>query len=172
MRSYEHRAVGDTATAGALVNLGGASADEAFWLSFGDVVALSGDFFRPRGLPLAGGEERDTRAEAATGGMLFHLARIPGQAGTLVGTRDEIVCALKATSSDTSVIGICPWPRSTTTTSSPPATPTPRRAAASPRPHPRTATSTKWRWRRHALSVVGAVTSPGPWPGRPRPSTT
>lgn len=47
MNGNEHRAVGDAASRGALVNLGGASAQEQFWLSFGDVMALSGDYFRP-----------------------------------------------------------------------------------------------------------------------------
>ena len=47
MRSYEHRLIGDTATDAAMVNVGGESVDEAFWLSFGDVVAVCGDFFRP-----------------------------------------------------------------------------------------------------------------------------
>ena len=49
MRSYEHRAIGDEATGGALVNLGGEALDERFLLTFGDVVALSGDYFRPEG---------------------------------------------------------------------------------------------------------------------------
>jgi hypothetical protein len=80
MRSYEHRAVGDAATGAAMVNAGGESADEAFWLSFGDIVALSGDFF--------------------AGDALFDVARRPGQGGTRLGTRDEIVCALKVASVD------------------------------------------------------------------------
>ncbi|MGH3975922.1 MAG: hypothetical protein ACRDS9_21715 [Pseudonocardiaceae bacterium] len=45
MKSHEHRAVGQAATAGALVQVGGDSTDERFVLSYGDVVALSGDFF-------------------------------------------------------------------------------------------------------------------------------
>ena len=80
MRSYEHRAVGDAATGAAMVNAGGASPDEAFWLSFGDVVALSGDYF--------------------AGAALFEVARVPGQGGTRLGTRDEVVCALKVASVD------------------------------------------------------------------------
>lgn len=47
MRAYEHRAIGDAATGAAAVNLGGESTGDRFLLSFGDVVALSGDFFRP-----------------------------------------------------------------------------------------------------------------------------
>ena len=80
MRSYEHRFVGDAATGTAMVNAGGESADEAFWLSFGDVVALSGDYF--------------------AGDALFQVAPVPGQGGTRTGTRDEIVCALKVASVD------------------------------------------------------------------------
>lgn len=45
MKSHEHRAVGEAATGGALVQVGGDSAEERFVLSYGDVVALSGDFF-------------------------------------------------------------------------------------------------------------------------------
>ena len=100
MRSYEHRAVGDAATGGVMVNAGGESPEEALWLSFGDVVALSGDYFRPRDSPGAGPEDQDGPSEAAVGGMLFHLARIPGQAGTLAGTRDEIAGALKVMAVD------------------------------------------------------------------------
>jgi hypothetical protein len=63
-----------------MVNLGGDSTDEAFWLSFGDVVALSGDYLPPR--------------------ELFELARVPGHGGTRLGTRDELVGALKVASVD------------------------------------------------------------------------
>jgi hypothetical protein len=80
MRSYEHRSVGDEATGTAMVNVGGESPDEAFWLSFGDVVALSGDYF--------------------AGAGLFEVARRPGQGGTRLGSRDEIVCALKVAAVD------------------------------------------------------------------------
>ena len=83
MRSHEHRAVGDAATGAAMVNVGGAAADEAFWLTFGDVVALSGDYF------------------AASD--MFDMARRPGQGGTRVGTRDELVCALKVAVVDEAV---------------------------------------------------------------------
>lgn len=82
MRSHEHRAIGDEATHGALVNLGGEAPDERFLLSFGDVVALSGDYFRPDG-------SRRARPSDA----LFSLAAIPGP-------REEIVCALKVMSAD------------------------------------------------------------------------
>jgi hypothetical protein len=84
MRSHEHRAIGDAATGGAMVNLGGPAAEEACWLSFGDVVSLSGDFFRPW-------RSYDD---------LFSLARIPGHGGTRLHTRDELVCALKVAAVD------------------------------------------------------------------------
>lgn len=80
MRSHEHRAVGDAATGTAMVNIGGEPAEEAFWLTFGDVVAVSGDFFPPGGL--------------------VSLARVPGHGGTRLGSRDEIVGALKVATID------------------------------------------------------------------------
>lgn len=78
MNSQEHRTVGDAATGGALVEVGGDSAEERFTLSYGDVMALSGDFFDD----------------------LFRLAAIPGDRGTKPGTRDEIICALKVMAVD------------------------------------------------------------------------
>jgi hypothetical protein len=89
VKSYEHRAIGDAATDGAMVNVGGAAAEEQFWLSFGDVVALSGDYFRPTGT-----------ASAEEDGRLFSLASLTGQGGTRLGTRDEIICALKVATVD------------------------------------------------------------------------
>lgn len=83
MRSHEHRSVGDIATDGAMVNAGGESPSEAFWLTFGDVVALSGDFFPPDGLTT--------------------LAAVPGHGGTRLGTRDELVAALKVATVDEGV---------------------------------------------------------------------
>ena len=83
MRSYEHRAVGDAATGAAMVNVGGESSEEAFWLTFGDVIALSGDFFAPR--------------------ELLTLTRVPGKGGTRLATRDEIIGALKVASVDENV---------------------------------------------------------------------
>src|SRR4051794_23146924 len=67
-----------------MVNVGGESPDEAFWLTYGDVVALSGDFFRP----------------AAGAGGIVDLARVEGRSGTQVGSRDELVAALKVASVD------------------------------------------------------------------------
>ncbi len=100
MRAYEHRTIGDAATGTAMVNVGGESADEQFWLTFGDVVALSGDFFRPGDAPETNGRAGDLPGAAAPTGHLFALARIPGVDGTAVGTRDELLCALKVTSVD------------------------------------------------------------------------
>lgn len=84
MKSAEHRAVGEVATAGALVEIGGESAEDRFTLGYGDVVALSGDFF----------------AEDLTSDGLFQLAATPGEWGTKPGTRDEIICALKVMAVD------------------------------------------------------------------------
>ncbi len=84
MKSSEHRAVGEAATAGALVNVGGDCAEQRCVLRYGDVVALSGDFF-------AGPYPADD---------LFRLATIPGERGTKLRTRDEIVCALKVMAVD------------------------------------------------------------------------
>jgi hypothetical protein len=89
MRSYEHRAIGDDATGAARVNVGGDGTDERFDLTFGDVVALSGDYFRPAG---------SRGARPADG--LFSLAPVPGAAGSRVDSRDEIVCALRVMSDD------------------------------------------------------------------------
>ena len=88
MKSSEHRAVGHAATAGALIDVGGDCAEQHCVLSYGDVVALSGDFF-------AGPYPSDD---------LFRLAAIPGERGTKLGTRDEIVCALKVMAVDGGVV--------------------------------------------------------------------
>ena len=85
MKSHEHRAIGDAASGAAEVNLGGDTAEDRFLLSFGDVVALSGDFFRPED-------------------QLFRLARTAGEKGMRSDTRDEIVCALKVSTVDEAVV--------------------------------------------------------------------
>ncbi|MGH3983501.1 MAG: hypothetical protein ACRDST_12670, partial [Pseudonocardiaceae bacterium] len=73
----------DAATGAALVNVGGESAEERFLLSFGDVVAWSGDYFRPHGSPTSGLEYwQAARPEADGSGRLFSLACAPGEAGT------------------------------------------------------------------------------------------
>ncbi len=71
------------ATGGAMVNLAGESSEEALWLTFGDVVALSGDFFPPD--------------------VLFARARVPGHGGTRLDTSDELVGALKVATVDEAV---------------------------------------------------------------------
>jgi hypothetical protein len=100
MKSHEHRAVGQAATAGALVQVGGDCAEERLVLSYGDVVALSGDFFasQPCGAHSVAGTQDGT--EGLTSDDLFRLAAIPGDRGTKLGTRDEIICALKVMAVD------------------------------------------------------------------------
>lgn len=73
--SREHRSLGDTATGRMLVNVGGESSSSRFELTHGDVIALSGDYFLPD--------------------ELMRLGAIPGNQGQNVGTRDEIIWALK-----------------------------------------------------------------------------
>ncbi|HEX6596772.1 MAG TPA: hypothetical protein VF045_07545 [Acidimicrobiales bacterium] len=69
MKAYEHRAIGDEATAGAKVDIAPSRSGGRFLLSHGDVIALSGDFF--------GADE------------LFELASVPGASGVLTGTSDD-----------------------------------------------------------------------------------
>lgn len=92
MDGHEHRDIGNAAFGGGSVNLGGDSPADAFWLGYGDLTALAGDYFALDG------------ASAITGTLiaddLFGLARVPGDAGRKVGTRDEIVCALKVMTID------------------------------------------------------------------------
>jgi hypothetical protein len=89
MRSHEHRSIGNEATGAALVNVGGEAPDEQFLLTFGDVVALSGDYFCPSG-----------SRGARPGAGLFSLAPVAGRSGTRTATRDEIVGALKVMTVD------------------------------------------------------------------------
>jgi hypothetical protein len=100
MKSVEHRAVGDTAAAGALLHVAGTSADDSLVLSVGDVVALSGDFFASH----PGTDHRDEDSHEQQEGLapddLFELAGIAGQRGAQPSTRDEIVCALKVLAVD------------------------------------------------------------------------
>ena len=105
MKAYEHRSIGDAATGAAAVNLGGESPAQRLLLSFGDVVSLSGDFFRPDGSSSPGFPRWHRAAAAADGsGRLFRLAAIPGDAGTRLDTRDEIICALKVSTVDEAVL--------------------------------------------------------------------
>ena len=102
MNGNEHRGVGDAASGGALVNVGGTSAHEQFWLSFGDVMALSGDYFRPGP---SGSSRDDSHADGGDHiGTLLRLARIPGAQGTRPGTRDEIIRALHVMTVDEAVV--------------------------------------------------------------------
>ena len=101
MNGNEHRDIGDTAAGGALVNLGGESAQERFWLGYGDVMALSGDYFTPEPAP---GSTADADADALAADDLFSLARIPGKSGMKPRSRDEIVCALKVMTIDEAFI--------------------------------------------------------------------
>jgi Domain of unknown function (DUF4157) len=73
--SREHQSLGDQATGTQMVNVGGDGPGEAFELTHGDVIMLSGDYFMP--------------------GDLFRLGKKPGNKGTLKDTRDEIVNAIK-----------------------------------------------------------------------------
>lgn len=100
MRSEEHRALGQEASGGAIVPLARPGDDVALTLGFGDVVALSGDYFLPTDDPPAG---TGSGPEVLTAGGLFHLAGVPGDRGTLVGTRDEIVGALRVMAVDQGV---------------------------------------------------------------------
>jgi hypothetical protein len=92
MKAHEHRAIGDQATAGALVDVAVGASDERFLLPHGDVIALSGDFFLADPVP-----------PAPWSSGLFDLAAIPGDRGHAPGTRDEIVCALKVMAVDEDV---------------------------------------------------------------------
>lgn len=103
MRAYEHRAIGDAATDGAAVNVGGESDDERFELTYGDVVALSGDFFRPDGASTSSVAFRQGRQGAEASGRLFDLATVAGEAGIRPESRDEIVGALKVAAVDEAV---------------------------------------------------------------------
>jgi hypothetical protein len=86
MDGHEHREVGDAAFGRGLVNLGGEAPEEQFWLSYGDVMALSGDYFQPDDV------------------NLFGLSRIPGNRGTRPGTRDDVVCALRVMTHDEALV--------------------------------------------------------------------
>jgi hypothetical protein len=95
MKSAEHRAVGHAAAAGAFVHVGGNSAEDSLVLGYGDVVALSGDFFASNTRDAHRGEGCDERRDGLAAADLFELAAIAGRQGTQPGTRDEIICALK-----------------------------------------------------------------------------
>lgn len=73
--SREHQSLGNQATGSAIVNIGRDTPATRFELTYGDVIALSGDYFH---VP-----------------DLFRLAEIPGSRGRQKGSRDEIIFALK-----------------------------------------------------------------------------
>lgn len=100
MKAQEHRALGDEASGGATVNVGGESAAERLVLSFGDVVALSGDYFYPVQDPVLDCCPVVVDREVLASGDLFRLAAIPGDNGTSLGTRDEVICALRVMAAD------------------------------------------------------------------------
>jgi hypothetical protein len=100
MKSHEHRAVGEAATGGALVQVGGDCAEERFVLGYGDVIALSGDFFANHHPGAYGVEDVQIGPEGLASDDLFGLAAIPGERGTKLRTRDELVCALKVMAVD------------------------------------------------------------------------
>ena len=103
MRAYEHRSIGDAATNSAAVNVGGESGDERFELTYGDVVALSGDFFRPDGASNSALAYWQGSQRAAASGRLFELAKVAGEEGVRPDSRDEIVGALKVAAVDEAV---------------------------------------------------------------------
>ena len=112
MKAEEHRALGDAASAGATVNVGGDTPESRLSLRFGDVVALSGDYFVPDDSPVleAGGSARDSIGgagewthEVLASGGLFWLARVPGRQGTRPGSRDELTAALQVMALDQKV---------------------------------------------------------------------
>lgn len=100
MKSAEHRAVGDAAAAGALVQVGGNGARDSLILGYGDVVALSGDFFASHTRDAYRDDGADERRNGLVADDLFELAATPGRWGTQLGTRDEIICALKVMAVD------------------------------------------------------------------------
>lgn len=100
MKSSEHQAVGQATTGGALVQIGGDAAKERFTLSYGDVVALSGDFFASHHSGTHAVNGSHAEPEDLPSDNLFQLATIPGERGTKPGTRDEIICALKVIAVD------------------------------------------------------------------------
>jgi hypothetical protein len=104
VKAQEHRALGDEASASAKVNLGGDSAEERFEVRFGDVVALSGDYFYPTAEPALDPQAAALGPEVLASGGLFALAAVPGHEGTAVGTRDEVICALRVMAADQGLV--------------------------------------------------------------------
>jgi hypothetical protein len=103
VKAQEHRALGDEASGGATVDLAGGSGVEPLVVSFGDVVALSGDYFYPTAEPPLPSEAVGSGRDALASGGLFHLAAVAGDRGRMSGTRDEVICALKVMAVDQGV---------------------------------------------------------------------
>jgi predicted kinase len=104
LKAQEHRALGDAGTGAALVDLGGDGADDQFHLTFGDVVALSGDFFVADGFPVHAPRGEGSDADVLASEGLFTLAATPGDRGARPGTRDEVVAALKVMAADQGLV--------------------------------------------------------------------
>ncbi len=100
MKAQEHRALGEVATGAAKVELGGEAPRDRLLLGFGDVVALSGDYFVPDGFPVEASPRDGSAADALASEGLFTLAVLPGHRGERPGTRDEVVGALKVMAAD------------------------------------------------------------------------
>lgn len=99
MKAQEHRALGHEASGGATVELGEDAGTDRLVLSFGDVVALSADYFYPTSEPALGPWAAPGPDVLASGG-LFALSAVRGEKGTALGTRDEVVCALRVMAED------------------------------------------------------------------------
>src|SRR5947209_14913054 len=102
MKGQEHRVLGDEASGDATVPVADESPGDGLLLTFGDVVALSGDYFSPTAGQSVGPWAAPGPQVLALGG-LFALASVPGSRGTAVGTRDEVICALKVMAGDSGV---------------------------------------------------------------------
>ncbi|MDQ4133340.1 MAG: hypothetical protein M3179_09090 [Actinomycetota bacterium] len=101
MKAQEHRAIGDAAAGGARVSLGHGSLHGGLTLGFGDVVALTGDYFLPDSRPaVLDPDGAGPGPEVFASGGLFWLATVPGGQGTVLGSRDEIIGALKVMAAD------------------------------------------------------------------------
>lgn len=100
MKAQERRTLGDAATGAAQVNLGGEAPEERLLVSFGDVVALSGDYFVADGFAVLASPGDAWHAEALASDGLFGLSLTPGDRGQRPGSRDEVICALKVMAED------------------------------------------------------------------------
>jgi hypothetical protein len=78
VKSTQHRAVGDTAAAGTQVHVGGTSAEDSLVRGYGDVVALSGDFFASHPDTDHRDEDSHEHQEGLAADDLFALVGIAG----------------------------------------------------------------------------------------------